>query len=68
MSIRQRIQLWWRRRRLKRGYAKIAYAELGKRHGFTPIMRQWELLERDGYIELRDGEIEWQGKLAKNSD
>ena len=54
-----RLRVWWRRRKLKRGYYKIAEAELDKSHGFTPLMRAWELMERDGYVELEDGEKRW---------
>lgn len=55
-----KLRVWWRRRKLERGYQKIAEAQLDKSHGFTPIMRKWELMERDGYIELEDGEKRWQ--------
>lgn len=54
-----RLRTWWRRRKLSRGYAKVAEAELDKSVGFTPIMRQWELMERDGYVEIEDGEVRW---------
>ncbi|ADB63960.1 hypothetical protein Htur_5073 (plasmid) [Haloterrigena turkmenica DSM 5511] len=57
--MRKRLRTWWRRRKLERGYQKIAEADLGKSVGFTPIMRKWELMERDGYIELEDGEKRW---------
>jgi len=60
MSLRERDRVWRRRRKLKKGYQKIAHAELDKSHGFTPLMRSWELMERDGYIELEAGEIEWK--------
>lgn len=54
-----RLRVWWRRRKLEKGYQKIAEAELDKAVGFTPIMRRWELMEQDGYIELEDGEKSW---------
>jgi len=45
---------------VSKGYLKIAEADLDKSAGFTPIIRQLELMERDGYIELtEDGEKEW---------
>ena len=54
-----RFRVWRRRRKVKKGYQKIAHAELNKSHGFTPLMRAWELMERDGYIEFDDEEVEW---------
>lgn len=54
-----RLRVWWRCRKLEKGYQKIAEAELDKTVGFTPIMRKWELMEQDGYIELEDGEKRW---------
>lgn len=57
-SVR-RFRIWRRRRKLYRGYSKVAEAELGKSAGFTPIMRTWEHLEREGYVEIEEGELRW---------
>lgn len=55
----ERFRTWRRRRKVSKAYGMIAHAELDKRVGFTPLMKKWELLERDGYIELTDGGTEW---------
>lgn len=52
-------RIWRRRRKLTRGYYKLAEAELDKSYGFTPTMHALALMERDGYIELEDGERRW---------
>lgn len=54
-----RLRCWWRRRKLKRAYSTIVEVELGKSAGFTPTMRMWTLLERDGWAEIDDGELNW---------
>lgn len=58
-GVIQRIGTWRRRRKLACGYSKVAEAELGKSVGFSPIMRKWQLMERDGYIEADDGGRRW---------
>lgn len=60
MGLLSKYRVWRRRRKLEKGYLKIAEAELDKDIGFTPTMRAWELMERDGYIEFNNGEKEWQ--------
>jgi len=60
MRVIERFRVWRRRRRLEKAYLAVAKAELDKRHGFTPIMRAWELMENEGYIELREGEKVWK--------
>ena len=60
MKLLERFNVWRRRRKVKKGYLKIAEAEVEKSHGFTPLMSAWSLMERDGYIELNDGEVEWK--------
>ena len=60
MGVIEDFRVWRRRRRLEKAYLAVAKAELGKKYGFTPIMRAWELMEREGYIELRDGEKVWK--------
>lgn len=57
--VLERYRTWRRRRKISRAYSLIAHAQLDKRVGFTPLMRKWELMERDGYIKLRDGETIW---------
>jgi len=57
-----RYRRWRRRRKLYRAYSKIAEVELDKRVGLTPVMRTYELLERDGWAELEDGELHWTDK------
>jgi hypothetical protein len=59
MKLRERYRRWRRRRKLYRAYSKIAEVEVDKRVGFTPTMRTYELLERDGWAELEDGELHW---------
>lgn len=45
---------------VRKGYRQIAEAELEKDFGFTPTMKAWSLMERDGYIEFdEDGEYRW---------
>lgn len=60
-NTRDRIHTWRRRRKIKKAYAKRAEAELGKSTGFTPMMKMWDLLQCDGYIEFdpETGEYEW---------
>jgi len=60
MRLLKRYRVWRRRRKVRNGYYKIAEAELDKSSGFTPIMRALSMMERDGYVEIRDGELEWQ--------
>jgi hypothetical protein len=54
---------WRRRRKLLSAYTTIAEVELDKQVGFTPTMRAFELLERDGWAELEDGELHWTDKV-----
>jgi hypothetical protein len=60
ISLLKRFRVWRRRRRLEKAYLRVAKAELDKRHGFTPIIRAWELMEREDYIEIKDGEKKWK--------
>ena len=57
---RQKLRVWNRRRKLERGYQKIAEAEMDKGYGFTPVIHAWSLMERDGHIEIEDGEKKWK--------
>lgn len=59
------IRVWWRRRKLKRAYGKIAEVEMGKRVGFTPVMKMYTLLDRDGWAELEDGELNWRDERVR---
>jgi len=49
----------WRRWRLLRMYARVFEARTGKSVGFTPLMAAYERAERDGVLELVDGEVRW---------
>jgi hypothetical protein len=40
-------------------YSTIASVELDQQIGFTPTMRAYSLLERDGWATLEDGELRW---------
>jgi len=53
------LVVWWRRRRLMRAYTRIAETEMRKTVGFTPVMRAYSLLERDGWGHIEDGEWRW---------
>jgi hypothetical protein len=59
-NLRERYRRWRRRRKLLSAYTTIAEVELDKSAGFTPVMRTYELLERDGWAELEDGELHWK--------
>lgn len=54
-----RLHTWRRRRKVSKAYSLRAHAELDKRVGFTPLMKKWDLLERDGYIEVTEDGTEW---------
>ena len=61
-SIRDRlVKLWtrWRRWRLLRAYSRVFKARTGKSVGFTPLMEALSKAERDGVLELVDGEVVW---------
>lgn len=60
-----RLRVWWRRQKLKRCYARIAEVELGKRYGLSPTMRMYQMLERDGWAELDDGELKWRDERVR---
>ena len=66
-NLRERYRRWRRRRKLLSAYATIAEVELDKRVGFTPTMRAFELLERDGWAELEDGELHWTDTESHDS-
>ena len=55
----ERFRTWRRRRKVSKGYQKIAEAKLDKRYGFSPIILKWELMQRDGFIEIEDGGKRW---------
>lgn len=42
-----------------RAYTRIAETEMRKTVGFTPVMRAYSLLERDGWGHIEDGEWRW---------
>jgi hypothetical protein len=62
-----RYRRWRRRRKLLSAYTTIAEVELDKRVGFTPVMRTYELLERDGWAEIEDGELHWTDTESHDS-
>jgi len=59
MNLLDSFRAWKRRRKLRKGYVKIAEADLDKSVGFTPTMHALAMMEEDGYIEIDDGQIEW---------
>jgi hypothetical protein len=67
-NLYARYRRWRRRRKLLSAYTTIAEVELDKRVGFTPTMRAFELLERDGWAEIEDGELQWNSTTDLFSD
>jgi hypothetical protein len=62
VTLRDRLEelrTRWRRWRLLRAYARVFEVRTGKRVGFTPLMAAYERAERDGVLELVDGEVRW---------
>jgi len=62
MTLRDRLEelrTRWRRWRLLRAYASVFEARTGKSVGFTPLMAAYERAERDGVLEVVDGEVRW---------
>ncbi|PGF13808.1 hypothetical protein CP556_25100 [Natrinema sp. CBA1119] len=53
-----RLRVRWRRWRLFRAYSKVAKIRTGC-VSFIPIMCALEAMERDGHLELDDGDVEW---------
>lgn len=49
----------WRRRRLLRAYARVFSVRTGKSVGLSPVMAAYQAAERDGVLELDDGDIVW---------
>lgn len=54
-----RLRTRWRRWRLLSAYADVFKAKTGKSVGFTPLLSAYEQAERDGVLELEDGDVVW---------
>jgi hypothetical protein len=55
----RRLHVRWQRWRLLRAYSRVFERKTGKSVGFSPLMAAYERAERDGVLELEDGEPVW---------